>query len=249
MKIALLGYGKMGKIIETVAQQRGHEILLRIDSENQHDIDLLYRADVAIDFSAPSAASQLIRTALRRGVPVVSGTTGWLHDWQLVADACKEYSGRFFYSSNFSLGVNLFFALNRQLARLMSPYMDTYAAQITEIHHTQKLDAPSGTAVSLAGELMKIQGEHLKNWQLAADDDELPSALPQDVLPIVAIREGEVIGTHQIAYHSAIDTITIEHKAHSRTGFATGALLAAEWLKNQRRTGIYGMNDLLGISG
>jgi len=231
MKIALLGYGKMGKIIETVAQQRGHEILLRIDSENQHDIDLLYRADVAIDFSAPSAASQLIRTALRRGVPVVSGTTGWLHDWQLVADACKEYSGRFFYSSNFSLGVNLFFA------------------QITEIHHTQKLDAPSGTAVSLAGELMKIQGEHLKNWQLAADDDELPSALPQDVLPIVAIREGEVIGTHQIAYHSAIDTITIEHKAHSRTGFATGALLAAEWLKNQRRTGIYGMNDLLGISG
>ncbi len=248
MQIALLGYGKMGKIIEKVAQERGHEILLRIDSESQHNIDLLYRADVAIDFSAPTAAAQLIRTAMRRGVPVVSGTTGWLNEWQSVADACKEYSGRLFYSANFSLGVNLFFALNRQLARLMSPYMGTYALQMTEIHHTQKLDAPSGTAVSLAKELMQVQIEHLKSWQLAADDDDLPTELPQNTLPIVAVREGEVVGTHQVAYHSAIDSISIEHKAHSRTGFATGALLAAEWLKNQKRTGIYGMNDLLGIA-
>lgn len=230
MKIALLGYGKMGKTIERLALERGHEIIFRI-SEDIESYDL-QQADIAIDFSIPTAAFNNITTCFKKQVPVVSGTTGWLQHYEDAVKSCKENDAAFIYASNFSLGVNLFFELNKKLAQMMKNFPE-YRVGIEEIHHTQKLDAPSGTAITLAEQI--IENSEKRGWKL----DEAG----EDELPIVAKRIENVPGTHIISYDSPVDTIKIEHVAHSRDGFALGAIVAAEWL--QHKKGVYSMKDVL----
>lgn len=233
MRIALLGYGKMGKIIEEIAVERGHSISIKVTSETTNFS--LSDSDIAIDFSQPEVAFKNISNALNNGVPVVSGTTGWLEHYNKAVELCNTQNGAFIYASNFSLGVNIFFQLNKQLAKMMLAHSD-YKADITEIHHTEKLDAPSGTAITLANQII----DHTKytNWKLGDSQD--PS-----VLPIAAERMPQVPGTHTITYKSDIDTIAITHKAHNRKGFALGAVIAAEWLLG--KTGVFTMNDVLNI--
>lgn len=237
-KIAILGYGKMGKAIEQLALDAGDDIVLRIDADNTEELttDNIKAADVAIDFSRPEAGFHNITFCLRAGVPVVSGTTGWLDRFGEVEKLCAEQEGAFFYASNFSVGVNLFFALNRQLAQLMEDWPQ-YQPEMTEIHHTQKLDAPSGTAITLA-EAMMERLSRKSAWRNEATED--PA-----VIPILSEREGDVKGTHEIRYASPVDTITIRHEAHSREGFAKGALQAAHWLVGKQ--GVFGMKDMLGL--
>lgn len=230
MKIALLGYGKMGKTIERLAEGRGHEIIFRI-TEDIENYDL-QKADVAIDFSVPDAAFNNITTCFRQQIPVVSGTTGWLQQYDNAVKICEENNSAFIYASNFSLGVNLFFELNKQLAQMMKNFPE-YKVGIEEIHHTQKLDAPSGTAITLAEQI--IETSEKKAWKL--------DAVAEDELPITAKRIENVPGTHIISYESPVDTIKIEHIAHSRDGFALGAIVAAEWL--QHKKGIFSMKDVL----
>lgn len=230
MKIALLGYGKMGKTIERLAEGRGHEIIFRI-TEDLEKFDL-QKADVAIDFSVPDAAFNNITTCFRQQIPVVSGTTGWLQQYDDAVKICKENNSAFIYASNFSLGVNLFFELNKQLAQMMKNFPE-YKVGIEEIHHTQKLDAPSGTAITLAEQILETSEK--KAWKL--------DAVAEDELPITAKRIENVPGTHIISYDSPVDTIKIEHIAHSRDGFALGAIVAAEWL--QHKKGIFSMKDVL----
>jgi 4-hydroxy-tetrahydrodipicolinate reductase len=232
MKIALLGYGKMGKTIERLAVERGHEIVLKVD--NDIDNADLSRADVAIDFSVPDAAFKNITACFEKQVPVVSGTTGWLKRYDEAVEICKKQEAAFIYASNYSLGVNLFFELNRNLAKLMQRFSE-YNVAIEEIHHTQKLDAPSGTAITLAEQI--IDNSDKTGWQL-------DSAL-QNEIPVTAKRIENVPGTHTIAYNSEVDTIKIEHVAHSRDGFALGAIIAAEWL--QHKKGVFSMKDVLGL--
>jgi 4-hydroxy-tetrahydrodipicolinate reductase len=232
MKIALLGYGKMGKVIERIALERGHEIVLRKDEFNT--FDGLSTADVAIDFSVPMAAVENISACFNNHVPVVSGTTGWLDHYDEMIALCKEKNGGFISSSNFSLGVNLFFGLNEFLAKIMSR-VDGYKVSMEEIHHIHKLDAPSGTAISLAQGV--IENTEYSKWTLdEAQDKEIH---------IEAVREGEVPGTHSVTYESNIDSIEIKHTAHNREGFALGAVIAAEWLAGKQ--GIYSMKDVLGL--
>jgi 4-hydroxy-tetrahydrodipicolinate reductase len=232
MNIALLGYGKMGRTIEGLARERGHGISLIINEPTKH-INF-GNADVAIDFSLPSAAVGNIKSALKSNIPVVSGTTGWLDHYDEVADFCETHNGAFLYASNFSLGVNVFFELNRTLARLMSAY-NHYDISMKEIHHTQKLDAPSGTAISLAEQV--IEETAYKGWSL-----NLPKA---QEIPIVAERIEDVPGTHIVTYASDIDTIQISHEAHNRKGFALGSIIAAEWILNKK--GVFSMKDVLNI--
>ncbi|REG87775.1 4-hydroxy-tetrahydrodipicolinate reductase [Winogradskyella sediminis] len=232
MKIALLGYGRMGKSIEAIAIQRHHNIVLKIsDANSNYDFS---DADVAIDFSIPSAAVTNIKKAIDAGIPVVSGTTGWLDEYPEVIEYCKKKDGTFLYASNFSLGVNLFFELNKKLSTLMSGFSE-YTTEIEEIHHTQKLDAPSGTAITLAEQI--IEQSDYKNWTLDEPKD--------SELLIEAKRIEGVPGTHEITYNSEIDAISIKHKAHSRQGFAMGAVIAAEWIKDKK--GIFNMKDVLNI--
>ncbi|SDS86213.1 4-hydroxy-tetrahydrodipicolinate reductase [Winogradskyella sediminis] len=232
MKIALLGYGRMGKSIEAIAIQRHHNIVLKIsDANSNYDFS---DADVAIDFSIPSAAVTNIKKAIDAGIPVVSGTTGWLDQYSEVIEYCKKKDGTFLYASNFSLGVNLFFELNKKLSTLMSGFSE-YTTEIEEIHHTQKLDAPSGTAITLAEQI--IEQSDYKNWTLDEPKD--------SELLIEAKRIEGVPGTHEITYNSEIDAISIKHKAHSRQGFAMGAVIAAEWIKDKK--GIFNMKDVLNI--
>lgn len=233
MKIALLGYGKMGKVIERIALERGHEIVLKKDEFNTYDG--LSTADVAIDFSVPMAAVENISSCFHANVPVVSGTTGWLDRYDEMIALCKEKNGGFISSSNFSLGVNLFFELNEHLAKIMKPY-SSYTVDMEEIHHTQKLDAPSGTAISLANGV--IQNSNYTGWKL-----ENPS---ENEILIEAKRIGDVPGTHTVSYHSAIDSIEIKHTAHNREGFALGAVIAAEWLAGKQ--GIFSMKDVLNFN-
>ena len=233
MRIALLGYGKMGKTIEQLALQRGHEIVLKIDKgDNNYDIR---KADVAIDFSIPSAAVSNITTCLKNGIPIISGTTGWLNQFDDMVALCKERDGAFIYASNYSLGVNIFFELNRQLAKMMSS-LKQYNVSMEEIHHTQKLDAPSGTAITLAEGI--IEHTDYTNWELDKSDS-------KNTLPIVAKRIENVPGTHQVDYNSEVDNISISHTAHNRQGFALGAIIAAEWIVG--KTGIFTMKDVLNI--
>ncbi|NNL15048.1 MAG: 4-hydroxy-tetrahydrodipicolinate reductase [Flavobacteriaceae bacterium] len=234
MKIALLGYGKMGKEIENVALKRNHDIVIKADIGNVYDIR---EADVAIDFSIPSSAFSNISNCLKNHVPVISGTTGWLKDYDKAVELCKEKNGAFIYASNFSLGVNIFFELNKTLAKLMSQ-LKQYKVSIEEIHHMQKLDAPSGTAITLANGI--IENSEYKNWKLV---DENPGDIE---LPITASRIEKVPGTHTISYESEVDRIDIKHTAHNRQGFALGAVIAAEWLIG--KTGVFTMNDVLNIS-
>lgn len=234
MKIALLGYGKMGKAIEQIALNRGHEIVLKINKSSR-DYNIR-EADVAIDFSIPDAAVSNISHCLNNDVPVISGTTGWLNDYDDIAQLCKEQDGAFIYASNFSLGVNLFFELNNYLAKLMQPQTQ-YNASIEEIHHTQKLDAPSGTAITLAKGI--IDNSIAKDWHL---DN---STQNPESISIEAKRIENVPGTHIIKYDSNIDSIHISHTAHNREGFALGAVVAAEWIIG--KTGIFTMKDVLNI--
>ncbi|GET44718.1 4-hydroxy-tetrahydrodipicolinate reductase [Capnocytophaga felis] len=232
MKIALLGYGKMGKTIEKIATKRGHEIVLKVDnSQTSYDISV---ADVAIEFSTPDSAFSNIVSCIKSQVPVISGTTGWLKDYDKAVEICKEHQSAFLYASNFSVGVNVFFALNKTLAKLMAP-LKNYEVSIEEIHHTQKLDAPSGTAITLAEGI--IANSDKTAWKLGqAGTTEIP---------IESKRIENVPGTHIITYESQVDTIEIKHTAHSREGFALGAVLAAEWILNKK--GVFSMTDVLGI--
>lgn len=232
MKIALLGYGKMGKEIEKIALQRGHEIVIKNSGKEAYNIA---NADIAIDFSIPNSAYNNISNCINNNVPVISGTTGWLEKYNDVVDLCKQKKGAFIYASNFSLGVNVFFELNEQLAKMMNT-LKQYDVSIEEIHHTKKLDAPSGTAITLADGIIK--NTHKKDWELNT------SSLKENVA-IKAIRTPDVPGTHTVTYQSEIDTIDIKHTAHSRQGFALGAVIAAEWLIN--KTGIYTMRDVLNL--
>jgi 4-hydroxy-tetrahydrodipicolinate reductase len=230
MKIALLGYGKMGKVIERIALERGHEIVLKKDENNTYEG--LSNADVAIDFSVPSAAVENISSSFHANVPVVSGTTGWLDRYDEVITLCKEKKGGFISSSNFSLGVNLFFEINDYLAKIMAPYT-SYSVAMEEIHHTQKLDAPSGTAISLAKGV--IENSPYTNWTL---DQANPNEIHID-----AKRIADVPGTHTVTYNSEVDSIEIKHTAHNREGFALGAVIAAEWLAGKQ--GVFTMKDVL----
>ena len=235
MKIALFGYGKMGKEIEQIALQRGHEIVLKIKGTEEYDIS---QADIAIDFSVPNAALSNIVSCFRNNVPVISGTTGWLDDFDKAIDVCKENNGSFIYASNFSIGVNIFFELNKQLAKMMNSQKE-YSINVEEIHHTKKLDTPSGTAITLAEGI--INNTLKRDWQLK----ERRTQINAGTIPIEAKRILDVPGTHIISYESQIDSIEIKHTAHNRKGFALGAVIAAEWLNN--KIGIYTMKDVLNI--
>lgn len=239
MNIALIGYGKMGKAIESIAVERGHIVNLKIDISNldQFTIPNLQQCDVVIEFTGPETAAENITHCLNAGVPVVCGSTGWLQQLEAVTQLCKELDGALLYASNFSIGVNLFFELNEHLARLMNNY-PAYDVSIEEIHHTQKKDAPSGTAISIADQLLEINS-HKKKW---VNRD---AAITEE-LSIISKRIDPAAGTHSVKYSSAIDDIEIIHTAHNRQGFATGAVLAAEFI--QHKKGIYGMKDVLGLS-
>lgn len=238
MKIALIGYGKMGKAIEKIAIEKGHEIVLRIDIENAADFtaDNLRKADVAIEFTSPHSALNNLMKCFEYGVPVVCGSTGWLQQWDQAADYCRSLNGTLIYASNYSIGVNLFFALTRQLAQMMKNY-PSYEVSLKEIHHTEKKDAPSGTAITLAEQIM-AETPGKKQWVNA------PSARPEDLI-ILSERIDPAPGTHSITYHSDIDDIEIIHTAHNRMGFAGGAVMAAEFAITKK--GIFGMKDVLGL--
>lgn len=236
MKIALLGYGKMGKSIEEIAMEKGHEIVYK--SSQELDVESLKTADVAIDFSVPEAAFRNIKTCLENQVPVVSGTTGWLEKYEEAKSVCKKEGGAFLYASNFSIGVNLFFELNRKLAELTKNFPD-YKPGIEETHHTAKLDAPSGTAISLAEQIIEKTGK--TDWKLQESDE----AVGESTIPISALRIANVPGTHLVKYQSKIDDLEIKHTAHSRKGFAMGAVMAAEWIRG--KSGTFGMKDVLGF--
>jgi 4-hydroxy-tetrahydrodipicolinate reductase len=233
MNIALLGYGKMGKAIEKFALEKGHKIVLKTDSNTQNFT--LDKIDIAIDFSVPTMAFNNIKTCLDNNVPVISGTTGWLDKYDEIVHLCKEKKGSFIYASNFSLGVNLFFELNNKLANLMKGY--NYNIALKEIHHTQKLDTPSGTAITLTKPI--LENFNKEKWVLGVTNN-------HKELPIEAKRIENVPGTHIVTYESEIDKIEIKHTAKSRDGFALGAIVAAEWLVDKK--GVFTMKDVLEIN-
>jgi len=238
IKIALIGYGKMGKAIEEIALQRGHEIVLKIDVGNAAELTAanLQKADAAIEFTGPQSAFSNVMKCLEYGVPLVCGSTGWLEKLDEAKAYCQQQNGCFLYASNFSVGVNIFFEINKRLAELMKPHTG-YNVTMEEIHHTQKKDAPSGTAVTLAEQVMeKI------DWKNKWVNTETSN--PHE-LSIISKRIDPAPGTHTVRYQSAIDTIDIIHTAHNRTGFATGAVLAAEFVKGKK--GIFSMKDVLGL--
>ncbi|MEN9487173.1 MAG: 4-hydroxy-tetrahydrodipicolinate reductase [Bacteroidota bacterium] len=233
MKIALVGYGKMGKIIHQIALKRGHDVVATLDETPT--LEKLNNPDVVIEFSSPESAFGNIKFCLENKIPVVAGTTGWLEKKPEVEKIALENETGFLYGSNFSLGVNLFFALNEKLAEMMSPFQNDYSCQLEEIHHIHKLDAPSGTAISIAEGIFKHSD--FKSWKL----DETQGT----ELGITAIREGEVPGTHSVFYRSEVDEIEIKHTAFNRNGFAVGAVIAAEWLPG--KVGNFGMKQVLGL--
>ncbi|MBZ5856704.1 4-hydroxy-tetrahydrodipicolinate reductase [Flavihumibacter profundi] len=238
MKIALIGYGKMGRAIEKIALERGHSIVLKIDIDTAHLFtrEELSKADVAIEFTSPHSAFNNVMKLLEFNTPVVCGSTGWLDKYEAIEEFCLQRHGAFLYASNFSVGVNIFFELNKKLAALMANHSD-YAISLEEIHHTQKKDAPSGTAVTLAEQIM--HANHMKKkWVNHASDH------PEE-LPIISKRIDPAPGTHSVRYSSTIDDIEIIHTAHNRTGFATGAVMAAEFLAGKK--GIYSMKDVLAL--
>ncbi|MBM3186220.1 MAG: 4-hydroxy-tetrahydrodipicolinate reductase [Bacteroidetes bacterium] len=239
MKIALIGYGKMGKAIEEVAISRGHEITHRISSSNPiHTIDLS-DSDVAIEFTKPDLAIEHIHHCINKEIPIIVGTTAWQEKLAEVCEFVNSNNGALLHASNFSIGVNIFFELNKTLARLMSNHPE-YKIEAEEIHHVQKLDAPSGTAVSLLNDILN-ENINYSDWQLVSDFNEANT----NKIPVIAKREPDVPGTHEIIYSSEIDTITIKHVAHNRKGFALGAVLAAEFLYG--KCGVFTMSDVLKI--
>ncbi|RIV18417.1 4-hydroxy-tetrahydrodipicolinate reductase [Fibrisoma montanum] len=244
MNIVLFGYGKMGRVIEQIALDRGHQIVGRVDRKDEAgtDPDQLPddAVDVVIEFTTPESAVENITYCLRRGWPVVCGTTGWLGRLADVEDLCRRQKGAFFYASNYSIGVNLFFRLNKVLAKFMRNY-PSYHVSMTEIHHTEKKDAPSGTAITLAQGVLEHL-PHKSRWIEKTDGQ----AADDDAIGIESLREGTVPGTHTIRYDSDVDRIEITHTAHSRQGFALGAVIAAEWLPGHE--GVFGMDDLLNFN-
>lgn len=235
-RIALIGYGKMGQAIEQLALAADHTIAAKIDQDTSIDSLPADQVDVAIEFSQPDAAVNNIRYCLEKGIPVVSGTTGWLSHYDEIAQLCEKQNGTFFYASNFSVGVNIFFRLNATLAKMMKAFPH-YQVQMEETHHIHKKDAPSGTAITLAEGIMKEQPQ-IEKWVEHPTDD-------QKLLPILSKREGEVPGTHRIEYISEHDKILIEHEAFSRKGFASGALSVAEWIAREKPTGVLSMEDFM----
>ena len=233
MKIALVGYGKMGKIIHQIALKRGHDVVATLDETPT--LEKLNNPDVVIEFSSPESAFGNIKFCLENKIPVVAGTTGWLEKKPEIEKIALENETGFLYGSNFSLGVNLFFALNEKLAEMMAPFQNDYSCQLEEIHHIHKLDAPSGTAISIAEGIFKHSD--FKSWKL----DETQGS----ELGITAIRAGEVPGTHSVFYRSEVDEIEIKHTAFNRNGFALGAVIAAEWLPG--KVGNFGMKEVLGL--
>ena len=239
MKIALIGYGKMGKTIELIALERGHTVDLKIDIDSMDDFtkENLKQCNVAIEFTGPHSAKENIIKCLDAGIPVVSGSTGWLEAWDEVKNYCKEKNGSLLYASNFSVGVNIFFEVNKKLARLMKGH-DEYEISMHEIHHTQKKDAPSGTAITLAEQIIQ-EIPAKKKWVNNETTD-------PEALFIISKREDPAPGTHSITYSSAVDDIEIIHTAHNRNGFALGAVLAAEYICSKK--GIFSMKNVLGLS-
>lgn len=238
MKVAIIGYGKMGHEIENVLKARGCEVGLIIDADNAGDLNAqkLAGIDVAIEFSAPAVAFENIVKCIECGVPVVCGTTAWLDRYDEVVELCKKKNGAFFYASNYSIGVNLFFKINAELAKMMNQFSE-YDVTLNEVHHTQKKDAPSGTAITLAEGILE-NCKRKKQWHLGTTTE-------ADLLEITAQRRSVVPGEHTIVWESDVDTITIQHNAKSRRGFAVGAVVAAEFLVGKK--GIFTMNDLLGL--
>ena len=238
MNIALIGYGKMGKAIEEIALQRGHTIALKIDIDNAHEFtkDNLTNVDVAIEFTGPHSAFENVKKLLSFNVATVCGSTGWLDKMEVVQQICKQNEAAFLYASNFSVGVNIFFEVNKRLATLMAPH-NNYRIQLKEIHHTQKKDAPSGTAITLAEQILE-NNSNKKNWVNAESSK-------SDELEILSERIDPAPGTHKIKYSSDVDDIEIMHTAHTRTGFALGAVLASEFIVDKK--GLYSMKDVLGL--
>lgn len=236
LKIILIGYGRMGQEVERMAVKRGHQVVVTIDKDNQKELnpENMQQADVAIEFSMPDAAYNNIMTCLQNGLPVVSGTTGWLDKMPQVRDYCNQHGRAFFHAPNFNLGVNLFFKFNEHIARIMNGYSN-YDVEVEETHHVHKVDAPSGTAKQLAGILMDAL-DRKKEWKKEKAEN------PED-LAVKSIREDEVPGIHRVMYHSDFDDIEIKHSAKSREGFALGAVMAAEFLQGKK--GVYSMDDML----
>ena len=237
MNIALLGYGKMGKIIEKIATDRKHNIVLKIDYDNQHELTVenLKKADAVIEFTTPASVLNNIQHCFDAGVPIVVGTTGWYEHLAQVKQNCIESGGTLLYASNFSVGVNVFFHINRKLAKLMNDY-PYYDVQVEEIHHTQKLDSPSGTAITIAEGIIDNL-DRKKDWVnvlTAEGNDADDSSLKNEQLLIESFRIDSVPGTHTVIYDSEVDTIEFKHTAHNRNGFALGAVLAAEWVHNKK---------------
>lgn len=244
MKIALLGYGKMGKIIEKIATDRKHEIVLKIDFDNLHELtpENLKQADVAIEFTTPSSVISNINVCFEAGVPVVVGTTGWYDKLGEIKQQCEAGNHTLLYATNFSIGVNIFFHINKVLARLMNNY-PYYEVQVEEIHHTQKLDSPSGTAITIAeGIIENLDAK--KNWAnvLVSDGKNSDDNVGNNALLIESYRMDSVPGTHTVIYDSEVDSIEFKHTAHNRNGFALGAVLAAEWLRDNN--GFHSINDM-----
>ena len=238
LAIALIGYGKMGKAIEAIAVQKGHTVILRIDADNQDEFTAanLQQCDVAIEFTSPHSAIDNIKKCIDAGIPVVSGSTGWLEEWEKVKSYCEQQNGSLLYASNFSIGVNIFFEINKKLAALMASHTD-YNVMVEEIHHTAKQDAPSGTAITLAEQILKEHASKNK-WVNEHTDKE-------DELTIISKRIDPAPGTHYVRYSSSVDEIEIIHTANSRQGFAAGAVLAAEFIAG--KIGIHSMKEVLGF--
>ncbi len=237
MNIALIGYGKMGKAIEKIAIEKGHKITAIVDSKNPIELMNINNIDVAIEFTRPELARKHMVFCLEKGLPIVVGTTAWKEDLPAITELVNKQNGSLVHASNFSIGVNLFFEMNKKLAKIMEAH-PAYKLEMTEIHHTQKLDKPSGTAVTLAEEIIE-QNTNYKHWRLAEDNE----LVNENEFFIHALREENVPGTHLISYESQIDSIHFEHIAHTRDGFALGAIVAAEWLQNKK--GIFTMKDVL----
>lgn len=245
MNIALIGYGKMGQIIERFAIERGHEVVLKVGIDNLADLTVsnLRKADVAIDFSTPDAAINNIYTCFDANVPIVVGTTGWYGQLQEIKDECLRRNNALLYGSNFSIGVNLFFHINEVLAKVMNNY-PVYEVQVEEIHHTQKLDSPSGTAMTLAEGIIENM-DRKSEWVNELDGNPAIEVLKQEQVLIASQRIENIPGTHTVIYSSEVDEIELKHTAHSRAGFALGAVVAAEWLQNKQ--GFYNISDIFNL--
>jgi 4-hydroxy-tetrahydrodipicolinate reductase len=238
MNIALIGYGKMGKAIEKIAIERGHKISFIVNSENEIEKAEFSNTDVAIEFSKPELATKHIIHCLNNSIPIVVGTTAWHHELETIKTICADINGTILYSSNFSLGVNIFFEINKKLSELLN-YHPEYKAEIEEIHHVQKLDAPSGTAIEIARGIIEYN-QNYDDWK--CEIGKLPD-VNENEIPIIAKRNPDVPGTHTVTYTSEIDTISMSHIAHNRKGFALGSVIAAEWIRNKK--GIFTMSNIL----